>query len=213
MKIFKAIKAMIEYRKVFKTAKVVRFADDEVYDAYSFACCYRAQESACQYYCSFYRNATFDDAMELIRYSQALRDTIKDVIQEKLLHVKPEEFDFTLDPDSVHFFGEFDQDLDRQLHISKLYPREFGIGLIQLLSLKVEQAYYLYLRKEKGYKKEWKDFVEDLLKVDGFCEPAHTAMKFWIANLTFPSSIWGDKKVIGLMNEGKQRIETFGRQG
>lgn len=212
MKIFKAIKALIEYRKVFKTSKVVRFADDDVYDAYSFACCYRAQESVCEYYRSFYPNATFDDAMELIRYSQALRDTIKDVIREKLLHVQPEEFDFTLDSNSVHFFREFDQDLDRQLHIAKLYPQEFGIGLIQLLSLKVEQAYYLYLRKEKGYKKEWTDFVDELLKVDDFCEPAHTALKFWVANISFPSSVWSDKKIIGLMNEGKQRIETFGRQ-
>ena len=212
MKIIQAIKAMIEYRKFFKTAKFVRFADDEVYDAYSFACCYRAQESVCQYYCSFNPNATFEDAVELVRYSQALRDTIKDVIRERLLHAKPEEFDFTLEKDSICFFSEFG-DQDRHLSISKLYPQQFGIALIQMLSFRVEQAYYLYLRKEKGYKKEWKDYMNELIDVEGFCEPAHTAMKSWLSNLTFPSSVWSDKKVIGLMNEGKQRIETFGRQG
>ena len=212
MKIIQAIKAMIAYRKMFKTSKVVSFADEEVYDKYSFFCCYRAQESVSNYYCSFHPGTTFEEAKELIHYSQALWDTLKEVIRDRILHTQPEEFDFTLDEDSVHFFREFG-DEDRNLTIAKLFPREFGVGMMQLLSLKIEQAYYIYLRKEKGYKKEWKDFIDDLMKEKGFAEPPHIAMKVWLSNLTFPSSVWSDKKVIGLMNEGKQRIETFGRQG
>jgi hypothetical protein len=211
MKLIKAIKSIIAYHKTFKTAKIVKFTDDEVYDAYSFACSYRAQESVCKYYCSFYPNATFADAMELIRYSKALRDTITDVIKDRLLKVQMNEFDFTQDASDIRFFPEYD--LDDRVTIAKLYEKDFGIKLIQLLSLRVEQAHYLYLKKEKGYHKEWKDYIDEMLRVDGFCDPAHDAMKFWIANLSFPSEVWSDKKVIGLMNEAKQRIETYGRQG
>ena len=211
MKLIQTIKAMIGYRKLFKTFKVVRFGDNEMYNAYSFACCYRAQESVCNYYLSFYPNTTFEDAMELIRYSEALRNNIKSVISERIITAMPDEFDFTVDPDSIQFFQEFG-DQDRNLTIAQLYPMSVGIGFMEALSVKVEQAYYIYLKKQKGYKKDWKEFINDLLNDKAFCEPAHTAMKHWLANLTFPSKVWSDKKIIGLMNEGKQRIETFGRQ-
>ena len=212
MKIIETIKAMIAYRKLFKTFKMVRFGDTEMYNAYSFASCYRAQESVCNYYLSFYPNDTFEDAMELIRYSEALREAIKRVISERIITVKPDEFDFTADPDGVRFFREFG-DQERNLTIAQLFPMEAGIGYMDALSVKVEQAYYIYLKKQKGYTKEWKEFINDLMNDKPFCEPAHTAMKYWLANLTFPSEEWANKKVIGLMNEAKQRIQIYGRQG
>ncbi len=211
MKFIQALKTMIAYRKVFKTSKFVCFANDETYDLYSFACSYRAQESASKFYCAFNHGTTLEEAKELIHYSEALRETITSVIMNRMLTVRAEEFDFTLDADAVRFFQEF-EDQDRNLTAAKLYPKNYGVMMIQLLSLKVGQAYYLFLKREKGYQKEWKDFVGDLVRVDGFAEPPHTALKYWLANLTFPESVWLDKKIIGLMNEGKQRIETFGRQ-
>lgn len=212
MKLLQTLKTVIEYRKKFKTLKVVSFDDARAYEMLSFACCYRAQESVARFYCSFYTDASFDEAMELIHYSKELRDVLTGVIRKRLMNAEPNEFDFTLVEDSIHFFREF-EDGDRNLSITKLYPQEYGVSLIQMLSLKTEQAYYLYLRKEKGYKKEWRAFINDLLHEDGFPEPAYIAMKYWIANLTFPHEVWLDKGVLNLMNEGKERIATFGRQG
>lgn len=212
MNIIKSIKEMIAFHKAFKTMKYVRLADPDALDAYSFACCYRAQESVCRYYCSFYPSATFDDAMELIRYSQALRDTIKQVIVDAIVHSQPGDFDFTQDADQHHFFSEFG-DIDQKLRIAKLYPQDYGIHLMDMLSLKVAQAYYLYLRQEKGYTKPWKEFNEQLLSDRNFYQPCFAGFKCWLTDLSFPSIVWSDKKVIGLMNEAKQRIETFGRQG
>ena len=212
MKLLQTLKTVIEYRKKFKTLKVVSFDDAKAYEMLSFACCYRAQESVARFYCSFYTDVSFNEAMELIHYSKALRNVLTDVIRKRLINAEPKEFDFTLNKDSVQFFREF-QDKDHYLTIAKLYPQEYGVGLMQMLSLKTEQAYYLYLRKEKGYKKEWKAFTNDLLHEEGFSEPAYIAMKSWIANLVFPREVWLDKGVLNLMNEGKERIATFGRQG
>lgn len=210
MKIIEAIKILIEYQKTFKTSKIVSFAGDDVYDAYSFACSYRAQESVCQYYRSFYPNVSFEEAMELIRYSKDLRDTITEVLKNRILKAKMDEFDFTQNAEDIRFFPEYG--LDDRVTISKLYDKGYGIKLMQLLSLRIEQSYYRYIKKEKGYQKEWKEFIDELLKVDEFCAVPHNAMKYWIAHLTFPSEVWSNKKVIGLMNEAQQRIDTFGRQ-
>ncbi len=206
MGILSSLKAILAYYKCFKTNTIVRLADKDACDLYASICAYRAQESVSKYYASFNPKVSLEEAMDLIFYSKDLRDIIKEVLQDKIMYAKETEFDFTQQAENLHFFQELiDPDINSRL--AKLFPRKHGIMLMLLLSFRTEQAYYAYLRREKGYDKPWKDFMEQLLSDPQLYEHCFAGFKYWLVNLSFPESMWSNKSIMGLMDEAKERMQ------
>lgn len=204
MSIISSLKAILAYYKCFKTNTIVRLADEDACDLYASICSYRAQEAVSKYYASLNPELSWEETMELIFYSNNLQDTIKGVLQNTIMYAKETDFDFTQQAENLHFFQE-QTDQDAELRLAKLFPRKHGIMLMLLLSFGSEQAYYAYLRREKGYDKPWKDFMEQLLSDARLYEPCFAGFKYWLVNLSFPESVWSNKGIIGLMNEAKER--------
>ncbi len=206
---FDVIKSVRSLKKDFGFKYVVQLVDDKASDDYAFLCSYRAQLSLHAYYSSFYPDTSFQDTVNMIRCSKALRERIKEVLFDTISTATHSDFNFNIDVDEIRLFPEFDN-LDEKVSIASVFTPKYGKGLMTILFLRTELAYHQYLKTEKGYTKNWGEFNKQLLDDRSFSDECFVGFKYWLSNINIPPSVWSNKQVIGLMNEAKERIPVYG---
>ena len=212
MSLFRVIVNLINYRKFFKSFKVLTLANKENMCALSSYVVYKAELSLYDYYKSFDKTVSYDTFVKLVRCSKGIREVLKSVIKEKLMYPDLNTFDFTLTVSDIHFFSDFEYENDSYMHFAEIYPLAYGESLIEANMLKAELGYFRYINsKNLDSQIVWQSFINRLVEDEDFREPCFTAFKNYIVNLDFTGS-WYDKSVVGLLNEAKPLVPKLEKQ-
>lgn len=212
MNILRVIRNLINFRRVFKSFKVLMLTDKEDMCALSFYAVYKAEMALYNYYKSFDKSISYDDFVKLVRCSQGIREVLKEVLTKKLVYPDPNDFDFTLTTPDIHFFMDYEYEADIYFHIAEICSPTYGEGLIEATMLKTEMAYFKYINdKNPDDKLSWQEFINKLIEDEDFREPCYSAFKGYIVNLDF-TECWYDKQVVGLLTTAKSLVSNLEKE-
>ena len=203
MALLSSIKVVNQLKKLLGSGQFLNFLGDAGSQACLSYVSYKAHRSMYEYYKGFDNCVSYDEFVMLVRASEAVRNVLKDAINNKISPPKDTEiFDFKKHIDEETFITSLGIE---NASLSKLYSDSTEKALIPVLMLRIQIKYYCYANQVLGYKYSWDEFSKRLLSDAEFLEPCRSELFNYIMRIDFTES-WHDKNVIGLLNAAKKNI-------
>ena len=159
------LSALIQLMNMKRMTRMLTAHNPQLVALYSDYLAYRCQLALYEIW-SAESALPWEDFIAAVHGSVKLRDTARDVAKNALISFDPARYDFELSG-RVHFFEDDPQNPQLDIiYAVPVFTKQEGEFFVHFFMLQTEISHLSYLRKHKGLRYRWGQYLDELTKDD-----------------------------------------------